>query len=72
MPIETSDKVTARYTEYLLITVFISVGLSWTLHAANLEEQTMFAPETIDLKGKRWVTRTFVADSMFLRGSTFF
>ena len=72
MPTETSDKVTSRYTEYLLLAVFISMGLSWALHAASLEKQTMIAPETIDLEGKRWVTRTFVPDSMFLRESKSF
>ena len=72
MPTETSDKAMSKYTDYLLIAIFISVGLSWVLHAANLEKQTTVAPETINLEGKRWVTRTFVPDSILLRGSTFF
>ena len=72
MPTETSDKISSRYTEYLLLAVFISVGVSWVLHAANLTDNDIVDSSTLDLEGKRWVTRTFVPDSMFLRVSNFF
>ena len=72
MPTETSDKISSRYTEYLLLAVFISVGLSWVLHAANLTDDSIVDSSKVDLNGKRWVTRTFVPDSVVLRGSTSF
>ena len=42
------------------------------LQAANLEDDRIVDPSTIDLEGKRWVTRTFAPDSMFLRVSNSF
>lgn len=72
MPTETSEKVTSKYTEYLLLAVFISMGLSWALHATSLEDDKVVDSSTIDLDDKRWVTRTFVPESMFLRSSKSF
>ena len=72
MPTETSDKISSRYTEYLLLAVFISVGLSWVLHAGNLTDDSIVDSSKVDLEGKRWVTLTFVPDSMLLRGSNSF
>ena len=72
MPTEMSDNVASKYTEYLLLVVFISVALSWLLYAANLTDDKMVDSSTIELNNKRWVTRSFVPDSMFLPVSNSF
>ena len=70
--IERSDKTISIYTDFLLLAVFVSMGLSWVLHATSLEDDSIVDPSTIDLDDKRWVTRTFVPDSMLLRSSQSF